>query len=720
MNLLFIKKFKNISLFLIFFSNLSVFGKPRFTSPSSTLLLIKPTSMLVIHDPMPTFDGTLVLEKDGLGRIIAQTVIFDNAEVQTLEGTKFIYTGTFVFDWFNNMFVSDGSLLNLRSGSMDRMVVVNPNATVKMIGSPEFFYDVKLTDSTSTLRLGLQNKFNKNLILNGGKIILDDDLKFRDGCRVLEGGIIDVNGRTLHLPGDCFATGPITYINANGISIEKDIRICSNHSFIGENQSSEIIGNGFSWSFFEEINNGQITVGPKHKLHMINMKICGIGLSQNYSSFDIDPTSTIVFKNCTLSFNGNYTHSKGTIQFDDGCRIIHNDYAINTVGNASILVDGVSLIYDSLSSADTNPFTFTNIDSQRLTPNFGAIKSSVAYPCLMLTGQNLIFNSDHKLSMNSRMNFLLETRTIPDEPKEVIVDFNGHALIFPKVTNALINIAPNTKVTMKNTELYLYDQDSVSYGDQNSELIFGAGTKITLSEPDEITAQNRPWRFVGDGVISGPNTKLVLNGSKRITVEGSSTLTLKNLIINVKNIDSLAILDEQSKIIFEECDLFISSDQFEIDCGNIEIKGTFRLFNGDTSNHQNNAKLIFSSSGLFRVLSRSLFRIGKHMEFEYKANPVFDGGSVHASKRHFYLKDSTSVLELDGCTLHSTMTGLAIDHGQIIVNDQSTFLIDGFDGTEAEFGSALDVYIKPAVTLSITGTLAYNQTSLPSQNLLFY
>lgn len=710
MDLFFFKKFKIIPLILIFFLNFNVLSKPRFTSPSSSLLLIKPTSMLVIHDPMPTFDGTLVLEKDGLGRIIAQMVIFDNAEVQTLEGTKFIYTGTFVFDWFNNMFVSDGSLLNLRSGSMDRMVVVNPNATVKMIGSPKFFYDVKLTDSTSTLHLGLQNKFNKNLILNGGKIILDDDLKFRDGCRILEGGIIDVNGRTLHLPGDCFASAALTYINANGISIEKDIKICSNHTFIGENRSSEIIGNGFTWGFFEEMNNGQITVGPNHKLHMINMKICNIGLSQNYSTFDIDPTSTVIFKNCTLSFNGNYTHQKGTFQFDDGCRIIHNDYSINTVDNASILVDGVSLIYDSLSSADTNPFNFTDVNSQRQTPNFGAIKSSAAYPCLMLTGTDLIFNSDHKLSMNSRMNFLSETRTIPDTPKEVSVDFNGHALIFPKVTNVLINIAPNTKVTMKNTELYLYDQHSVSYDDQDSELIFGAGTKITLTDPDEIATENRPWRFIGDGMISGSNTKLVLNGSKRITVEGSSTLTLKNLIINVKNIDSLAILDEQSKIIFEECDLFISSEQFEIGCGNVEAKGTLRLFSGDNSNYQTNTKMTFSSSGLFRVLSRSLFRIGKHLEFEYKANPSGDAGSVYASKRHFCLQDATSVLELDGCTLHSTMTGLALDHGQIIVNDQSTFLIDGFDGTEAEFGSSLDVYIKPAITLSITGTLAYNAT----------
>ncbi len=656
---------------------------------------------------MPTFDGTLVIERDGLNRIISQKIVFDNAEMQTLSGTKFIYTGTFVYNWFNEMFVSDGSFLNLKCGIMDRIIVVNPNATVKIIGSPEFSYDIKLTDSSSTLRLGLQSKFNKNLVLNGGKIVLDDDLKFRDGCRILEGGTIDVNGRTLHLPGDCFASGPLTYINANGLSIDKDIKICSNHTFIGENKSSEIIGNGFSWGFYEEINNGQITVGPNHKLNMINMKIIGIGLSQNYSTFDIHSTSTVVFKNCTLRFDGNYTHSSGTMQFDDGCRIIHNDYTITTAGNASILVDGVSLIYDSLSSADTNPFIFTDIESQRKTPNYGAIKSNTTYPCLMLTGTNLVFTCDHKLSMNSRMNFLSET-TAPQ--KEVSVNFNGHALIFPKATNPLVNIAQNIKVTMKNIELYLYDQNSVTYGDEDSEFIFGQGTKITLTEPDEILAENRPWRFVGDSSINGSTTKLVLNGSKRITVENGSTLTLKNLIITIKDIDSLAILDSSSKIIFEECDLFIGARKFEIDCGNIDVKGTFRLFFGDNCCCQSDAKLIFSSAGTFNVLSNSLFRIGKHVEFEYKPNPVNDGGSVFDSKRHFSLQDSTSVLELDGCTLHSTMTGLAIDRGQIIVNDQSTLLSDGFDGTEAEIGSAVDVYIKPAVTLSITGTLAYNQT----------
>lgn len=113
------------------------------------------------------------------------------------------------------------------------------------------------------------------------------------------------------------------------------------------------------------------------------------------------------------------------------------------------------------------------------------------------------------------------------------------------------------------------------------------------------------------------------------------------------------------------------------------------------------------------VTDKALMRLGRNIEFLYKADPANDAGSVHASKRHFLLESGTSVLELDGGILHSTQTGLALDYGKLVVSDASDLIIDGTNGEEAEFGSALDVYIKPSVEFSITGTLAYNLTATP-------
>jgi hypothetical protein len=407
---------------------------------------------------------------------------------------------------------------------------------------------------------------------------------------------------------------------------------------------------------------------------------------------------------------GTYTHGQGTIEFRDGCKVIHQGNSFNVVDGAFLCLNGASLIYDSLNKVDRNPFTFSNQATQKVVLNGGEIRSSIATPPLVLEGTAVEFSNDYNLTLQSSINVV---NPAPGTPINMSVNFNGHALTFPLVASPLLAIDPNVTVTLSNIELFDYNQDCVSYADATASLNFGLGTKIKLFKTESITNDDRAWEFLGDAIISGKGAALNLAGNQRITVSDGTTLTLEDLRLIISDLDSLKMLGPNAKIIFDNCDLtLLSAAGLLIDTGSVDVVSGLRVTGGDATDVDISSVFSFASTGTFTVKNASLLRLGKNVIFEYRADPSNDGGSVYASKRHFILAGATAVLELDGCTLHSTGTGLAIDYGRIIVSDASTFIIDGSDGSEAEIGSAVDVYVKPSVSFSITGTLAYNPTVL--------
>lgn len=699
--------YKNTILTVLVFASIGLFAEPKFTSNTSMLRVSSPTSQLIINDALPSFDGTLRVDAEAIGRVVAGSINFDRGVIRTDAGAEFFYTGVFTFSWFGEMFISDGGFINFSSGRVDRKIIINANTTAEIIGAPDFAYDVTLTDSSSILNLGIQSKFSKSLKVNAGKVVLKDDLKFQKGSQILGSGTLDVGGQRLRLPGGTFSDGALTYLNATNVYMDGDMTIDQDNVFQGASGSSNFNGNGFLATF---ASGGKIKVDSNHILYLTNLHVKDIGDGASYGVFDIDSTSTLVLQDCTLELGDTYTHSAGTIEFRDGCKVVHHGKNLDVTGLAFICLNGASLTYDSLREEDKNPFTFTDKLSQKLSMSGGEICSSDVQTPLLLSNTSLTFNSDYMLSLQSDMAF---SNATPGSPKAMTADFQGHSITFPRQASALLNLDPNVNLTLTNAELFEYNQDSVTYGDANASLSFGAGTKIRLLQGETISSSDKPWVFVGDAVISGKNSSLKLDGAGRITVGSSSTLTFEDLRITVKNVDSIQLLDPGCKVVFDNCDFIMGPPGFEFDTGDVNTRGRFRIFGGDEADSDAISTLTFSSTGTWMVICTSLMRVGKNVEFLYKADPANDGGSVYASKRHFLLEGATSVLELDGCCLHSTTTGLALDYGKIVVSDATQFVVDGSAGTEAEFGSALDVYIKPSTSLTVTGTLSYNLTSLP-------
>jgi hypothetical protein len=512
----------------------------------------------------------------------------------------------------------------------------------------------------------------------------------------------------LHIPGGAFANNALNFYHTSCIFFDADTIIDQNLIFKGENSTSKLSASSFTITLDE---GGKITLPDSNaRLEITNLVLKDFGDSPGSNHFDIHPTSTITFQDCTIEMADNYVHQQGTIEFRDGCKIIHQGHSFNINTGGFLVLNSASLIYDSLNKIDRNPFVFSDENSQKIVINDGGIRSSSANPPLLLEGSEFSFNSDYILTLQSEIKILNPT---PGQPANTILDFNGHALTFPLLTQPVLKIAPKLSLTIHDAELFDYNQNCIFYGDSEASISFGNGVKLKFFKTETINPSHRPWNIIGDVIIGGKGAAFTLDGSQRIIVADNATLTFEDLRLVVKNSDSLKLLGQNSKIIFSNCDLVLYDGvEWTIDNGNIEVEDKLRIFGGQGNNSTTTSTLTFASSGYFKVNAAAMLRLGQNVTFKYQANPINDGGSVFASKRHFILQSATSVLEMDGCTMHSTLTGLALDFGRVIVSDGSHWQIDGSDGCEAEIGSLVDFYIKPSVSFTFTGTLTYNQSSL--------
>lgn len=496
---------------------------------------------------------------------------------------------------------------------------------------------------------------------------------------------------------------------ADKITLDENTSVASMQQFQGSGLSSYVNGHGMFWNFQS---GGYVDIGANHTLYLVGLSIKDFGHYPNYGYFSIDSTSTVVIQNSTIELSGNYVHDQGSIIFrGDNCKIIPHDYTFTTSSSAKLYVDGITLTYDSLDGQEKSPFIFTNPQTQKKFLNGGNIRSESATSSLNLYSTTPVIKRNIDLTEECTINIKNLT---PENQKTVTLDFSGQVVFFPDNGSNLINIDPNVNLKFENIVLFEYNPKLISFGDENSTLEFGNNTKIRFFEDISILSDDKAWNFVGDGEIVGSDSTLILDGSQKITIGQSSTLTLKCLRIIAKNADSIKALDANSKIVFENSVLIFEGNGFEWSLGNIDVKGDLRLIGGNPTTIDAYAPFIFSSTGFLTILTNSRLIVERFVEFIYKADPASDGGLLFTQKRHIKLADPTSTLELNGCILHSTTTGLALDYGQLVIEDKVVFYIDGnvVQKNEAEIGSGVSLFVRPAAIFDIRGHYSYRFTQL--------
>ena len=685
----------------------------RFGSSTSTIDLNSSGSYLVLNTDIPSFSGTLKSVDNSVGRISgASNIIFGGGTMKTGSDTEIVMTGSFDPATQNDIVMQNGTFLELSSGKpLNKAIIVPSNTTASLYGPSILKQPITLTDSSSVLHLSLLGRLDQNINLNGGTIILDGDLAFTVNAKILGGGTINVSGKKLMLPGGDFADGEITYDNAQDVTLTANTTYTTAQSITGA--TADFLGDGFNCVLAPA--NGRIRLNvTAQTVYFINTHFKNIGGERGVNSFgifDILPTATAFFQNCTFDLVSSYTHNQGTMVFRQGNKILTHGYNFCVNGTAFMRLDGSVLEYETFDKLKTNPFIFSNKNAQFSTTSDGIIRSTTAlnseFDMLATTD---VMKDDFTIADDSIIRIINAT---PGTPKAVSLDGSGYQIIFPKIGSNLFNLDANVNLTMTNILFRRFNKDVFSYGDANASIKFGTGCIIDLASNTTLGSSDKAWQFIGNSTIQGTGASLTINSANKITVAASTTLTISGLTLFINDPAAISMTNSTSKIIFQNCQIKMGVNGMTVSAGNIDIVDNVGIWGGDPAIVDGHSAFTFSSPGQFKILSLATLTINRYTDFYYAANPSSDAGIVYNQKRHFKINDPSATLELKGGALHSTTTGLALDYGRFLVSDSSKLISEGSYGTEAEFGSSLDWYHCPGCTLSVTGSLSYKSTTFP-------
>ena len=255
-----------------------------------------------------------------------------------------------------------------------------------------------------------------------------------------------------------------------------------------------------------------------------------------------------------------------------------------------------------------------------------------------------------------------------------------------------------------------FSSKHVSLG-SGSSLFFGNNTVIELGADEDLAMT---WTFEGECVVDGQGKTVTLSDDGGFEVRYSNTwptisssLLLKDMTI--KNLSDTAIrcLDNSSTITFQNVKLLLASD-YSFTTGRFEIKDKAEV---EACNDAIVASFIYGVDGDVTTSSKVLE--GSMLHFD--RNVTFSYDPVSAHKELIYLADESSVLSLNGATLYSTVTGIQLTRGTLLVDYKCTVSNDATCAGEAiVFGDGtgsndLNVEIMPGGSISLEkGVLRYD------------
>lgn len=191
------------------------------------------------------------------------------------------------------------------------------------------------------------------------------------------------------------------------------------------------------------------------------------------------------------------------------------------------------------------------------------------------------------------------------------------------------------------------------YGVRRDDRLFFNNTKVILNSDVNL---NVPMHFSGTSILSGRGNGLNFVSSGRIAVRPGSTLIIEDLELRNLGGTKLRCFTDAASITFKNSILNLSQD-YTFSRGSI-------LFTQDVAISGTN-KFIYTTNLASTIDSNAMLYMGYGTTFSYAPQT--------AKKSLIVMSDATSMLYLDGSTLHVTRTGLQLSTGTLIIDDLVTF-----------------------------------------------
>lgn len=721
----------------------------RFSSRESRVRFGEPNSRFILNAPMIDWKGTLQLKGLGPNMMMGSTITFSEGRLES-DSLKAYLSGTY------DPTSGDTIVLGATGVTGEDRMTAEPGTLVQGIkvcgtgnileGQPLFSSAITLESNqpTAELTLALQTKLNQNITLNNGKIILNDDLSLLEGTKIVGPGTVNFNGRTLSLPVEeqTLWNTNLTFSYANKLELHGTTMLRAIWHFTDPGGEAHINGNGEILDI--DASGAVIKVGANHDddytLYITDCYIRGMG---DYSgTFSLmGPNCRVVLNNVTLGLSGDYTFKQGQlIAAGNNDYIITADHILTftwdqaasyyaapgyvsgdprkTVG--SFTVDKTMVLYDTLGSPlSTNIRPIVPDGEYLYFVNGGNIQavhtSGEGGGGLVISDAIYNMTSNVYTGVGREISFIKKPGM---DDWTITLNGNGYFIhypvIYPGATNCM-TLQDHLVVTLKNVVLKDYDPAFTTLGSEFSELWFGDGTVIELNRDMDL---NQTWSFVGNATIDGHCATLHLNCPNAITVAEGKTLTLRDVRItglqNGTGLDfgRINLHKTSSKLKLWDAELALSNN-YTFSVGSIDVYEDSKISGRDHI-------FTYKSKGLTTVQSDATLMLDRGLTFSYQADFDAGVGSYQNSRNRIQFADSSGRIYLNGCTLHSTHTGLMLQTGILVVDDKVTLRsVASIDegpygqtpptsGEEVEFRDTLIVEILAGAALEVDGRLRYD------------
>jgi hypothetical protein len=725
------KKF-NLCFFAIFALTTSLYSAFQFGSKDSCIELDGDDAILFLESPMENFNGTLKFSNkksnDFFYSILGAPIVFNKGILEKDESLMsfsgclvneseeiiFPHETTRARKSSSKLILTGGQTLDLQDALIEEDIEIKGPLN-KIAGRPRFSRPIKLQNGESSLIMAIQNKLNQSIELNGGTLILENDLKLKDETKILGSGTINVNNFTLSLPASIETPydGDIIFSKAKDVELTGYTTLNSTWTFSGEGETSYLVGNN---NILNLVGGGVINVGANHTLNIVGVDIKGIGTSGG--NIIIDATGEIAISKTALELDGNFYLSNGTISVADSeCKLYikQRDFIIITGPTGTLKVDNVIFTYEALVGAPVFPSPFFAMaGGQLLEQNSGQITrigfdtadGLHEFPLSTAQGENTLTGG---VDMNART-IVRYVNDTPETPKTMVMNGGGFKVRFDIADNQNITIDENTFVTIKNTimEGINFSNVTLSGADETkAQFNFGDDCTIILNSDENI--HNIAWDFVGNAVIDGNGYGISLSGAEKITTTDGKKLCIKNAYLKIDNKLALRCLNDNDTIELKNVVVYIGKDGLTLDKGSLIIHDNVKFF--DSGDIPGISVFSFESKGNITIKSSSTLKIERGLKFNFSPDISNDEGNPMLIKKHLKFDDPSSTLTLKDSTFQIGPQGLTLDYGTVFITGNTALLMDPSPGAEFELGSAVDFIISNNATFDFNGEMDYFTSS---------
>jgi hypothetical protein len=335
------------------------------------------------------------------------------------------------------------------------------------------------------------------------------------------------------------------------------------------------------------------------------------------------------------------------------------DITIKVEPTSSILVDpGMVVGYDNCTiSLPTVKYVITGARFNTYTSLLNG-NDEIFLNEGMLPLYTLVQNSGNYIIGNGGISGLI---TLYDSNAELNFDFGGKLLNYVQLNNGTVNLTNDLefgheknflgsgKVNIASNDVGFGIKDTTWAGNLYWD---GSCGSINLNANASISGT---WTFSGNTTIDGNSSLLDLSDSGKIIVERGSSLLLKNITLYSVKIDDLFCMDNSGTVTFQNVKIYLDGD-YTFSLGKLAFSNDVSILG--------NSKFIYNSPNQSIILSKSTLTLDSGITFSYDP--------ANTRKDLISFQDDTACLQLDGATLHATLTGMQLTKGSLIVKYNST------------------------------------------------